>query len=1007
MYVPGTQLLAQASMSAQSGKSTTVRAATNQAIMTPMDMVNMPSVGPLFLETKTFNTSVSVVNAGTASVTATLVLRSLDGSTLLRKPVAIGGNSAVSLKVGDLLNSIGSKVQGGRIELYDDSVEGSGLAGQLTLSYADHRTRVHVIDEELTMPNMVTSHKLRGVAVDSVGPPFVTITNPTMQPQDVVASCYPENDRAEELRFTVQPEGTALLHGCRLLKDEFDAAWLKMPAASLVQGTAYAMELTAATPHGEIEAFGLAPNTLNGATEWTSVNFFDPSKLTSPTTIFAGIPVGNTPLLWGNYTPRLALHNFGAKSQVVNVRLATTESGFANINTLKTLTLEPNESRSLDVPGRNTSNELLNTLTVEGNDADGGIVSQLVLEDVSNDLRTQLIGKSGADDTNMGMHPWNLTNGEDDELLLYNQTGSAQHAYLKIGNGQEVWEKTVSLGAFATQRIQISSLIAKHDKDDHGKGLALGDGHGEISWSADAQSVLKGRLLQLNGANHTASSFQCAAYQVMCDGTIGGPTSITGGQQGSWTGNARGCINNYGSNYCWGAEGGSLSPYGFQWSVSGSIQLSTGLDSGTVSGTAVSPGTANLNVNMTGGSCVVSASTTVTINGYAPATVTGIYPNVWSAGENYLGVQITGTNFGSTPTISLSDPTIQIIRQPYNTSNSSGVSTTNVDLGVPQGTLSETVALTLTPGSGGTSFTQVPGGSSLPGSNTATVIASQNACATMLDTNSGFSMIGFGSGAGSAGTMKVSFSGGSFNGYSITAPYGKFSSPESIASHLAALITQKYAKSGLSAVAYGAYILYRSSAALGVANFTSSDSSFTANSPQSCPPVSMTLRLVPVVSRDEAQSSGTTMLHNVWRLVTLNGTVPSGGTYTVFEHLPIQIGNAVVPDGKGGWQSPAPGADAAPNKFDDGIGCRTMNTPFATVCVTHPPYWQKFTVTKTTGPNSGLSQSVMTLIPGQGSRLVMTIHEHGYNAGTMNNDSGPMPNYSPDPYLNDIPYPNY
>lgn len=47
--------------------------------------------------------------------------------------------------------------------------------------------------------------------------------------------------------------------------------------------------------------------------------------------------------------------------------------------------------------------------------------------------------------------------------------------------------------------------------------------------------------------------------------------------------------------------------------------------------------------------------------------------------------------------------------------------------------------------------------------------------------------------------MSISFSGGAFNGFDVTAPYGQYSPPESIASHLAALITQKYYTSGLTA----------------------------------------------------------------------------------------------------------------------------------------------------------------------------------------------------------------
>ncbi len=131
--------------------------------------------------------------------------------------------------------------------------------------------------------------------------------------------------------------------------------------------------------------------------------------------------------------------------------------------------------------------------------------------------------------------------------------------------------------------------------------------------------------------------------------------------------------------------------------------------------------------------------------------------------------------------------------------------------------------------------------------------AQQNACPAMVDATSGFSSIApSGLAVGGSGSMTVSFSQGSFSGFGITVPYGPNSTPESIASHLAALITKQYSSSGLTAQAYGANILYKGNAALGTATFTpagpsgsSSDSSFTADpSPAGCPPVNLTFALI-------------------------------------------------------------------------------------------------------------------------------------------------------------------
>jgi hypothetical protein len=251
--------------------------------------------------------------------------------------------------------------------------------------------------------------------------------------------------------------------------------------------------------------------------------------------------------------------------------------------------------------------------------------------------------------------------------------------------------------------------------------------------------------------------------------------------------------------------------------------------------------------------------------------------------------------------------------------------------------------------------------------------------------------------------MAVSFSNGSFNGFGITVPYGPNSTPESIASHLAALITKKYAGSGLTAQAYGANILYKGNATLGVAKFTSSgsssDSSFAADpAPASCPPVSIHLRLVPVASQNERQANGNHLLHNVWRLVTLDGQRALPINYTISEHTSINRGNNPYDQVYPGWST---SSGENPNEFNDGIGC-TGSLCDSTI------FMQKFTISS---PNSGsnvpvTNLPVMILIPNQVPRLVMTIHDHGTALPTMNDDQGPInPVYSPNPYNDPIPYP--
>ena len=178
--------------------------------------------------------------------------------------------------------------------------------------------------------------------------------------------------------------------------------------------------------------------------------------------------------------------------------------------------------------------------------------------------------------------------------------------------------------------------------------------------------------------------------------------------------------------------------------------------------------------------------------------------------------------------------------------------------------------------------------------------------------------------------MTVSFSQGAAYGFAVsqTVPYGPNSTPESIASHLAALITKQYARSGLVAQADGANILYKSNATLGNANFTpsgsSSDSSFAANpSPAACP--SVNLKYILAVTTDSVK----------WVLIPNSGGQQGRAlTYVLVTKptadLPINLFNRVSPPNSISEHFTKPGPDwkestnTDTGEFDDGLGTASV-----------------------------------------------------------------------------------
>jgi hypothetical protein len=88
-------------------------------------------------------------------------------------------------------------------------------------------------------------------------------------------------------------------------------------------------------------------------------------------------------------------------------------------------------------------------------------------------------------------------------------------------------------------------------------------------------------------------------------------------------------------------------------------------------------------------------------------------------------------------------------------------------------------------------------------------------CAVTSNPQAGYSSIVSTAAASGSGTMAVSFSGAAFAAISPSVTYGPYSTPSSIAANIAALITKNYFQYGLSAKAFGPYVVYSGNAALG------------------------------------------------------------------------------------------------------------------------------------------------------------------------------------------------
>ena len=104
-----------------------------------------------------------------------------------------------------------------------------------------------------------------------------------------------------------------------------------------------------------------------------------------------------------------------------------------------------------------------------------------------------------------------------------------------------------------------------------------------------------------------------------------------------------------------------------------------------------------------------------------------------------------------------------------------------------------------------------------------------DACAVTSSPKVGFTAIFPTATPGGSGTLAISFSGSAFANLNPTVAYGPYSTSSSIAANVAALISKKYLKYGLTAKAFGPNIVYGGIATLGTVRNSVMGPSFTTD----------------------------------------------------------------------------------------------------------------------------------------------------------------------------------
>lgn len=532
-------------------------------------MVNMPSVAPLFIEDARFSSTLYIVNEGNPPAIGRLLLLTQDGHIIADKTVTIPGHDKTELAIKPLLEAANSSATRGSIELFDDNVEGSALAGELVITYQGESASVN-LDEELLMPTMSQSPELRGLAIGAVANPVVSVSSTSDQPVQVKVSCTGERSKPTRVSFQVPSHQIVTIRPCSNSGGPMDALnAFNYLATEFGPPEARGIQILSSDPKAEIQAFGFSPIMTEGKLSFVPISFHDPADSISNQAVYPGVPVGYSGELWGTYQPRLAAQNYSATTRTISVYNARTVFGSSpSYGIVGKVQVQPLSVVTMDIdPGGNAINAM-NTYVVEYDGLPGDLQTQLWSEDVQRTSPILFAGKDAKDDRNAGMHPWTTANGSQDDLILYDETETDQLVHLKVSNRQMIWAKTLTLSAHETRRISPRQLADTQATDDGKNAFTLGAGEGEISWYTDESGNVTGRLQHVDTQSHNVTSFQCAGYVVFCGiAPISGPSSVAVNQSATFSsGNPQSCVNNQAPQLCYGVYNGGYSVSEWQWS---------------------------------------------------------------------------------------------------------------------------------------------------------------------------------------------------------------------------------------------------------------------------------------------------------------------------------------------------------------------------------------------------------------------------------------------------------
>ena len=350
------------------------------------------------------------------------------------------------------------------------------------------------------------------------GSPIIALKSLAQSTQTVTLECFSE--KAAPTKGTVQlPSGESILvAACDVSQTGRAAVSEAISDNPAVDRGAVGVAISTTAPSGDLIGYGFAAYRDDRGPYFTSLNLTDPAAMLSSTTIFTGIPAGQTELLERTlFKPELAITNFSPKPAHVSVTMATTTSGKTRADVVQTLLLLPWSSRTVKLPAHGDPG-MTNSLVVHSSLPPGEVVSQFVAWGDSLFRTVELQAKDSDSIQNGGGHPWTIEPGADSTLLLFNHSIDGPKRFnVLVNSGKQLWQNHYMLAPMESKAVNIRSIVEKQIPDEKGKKLDKATISGQVGWWTRLPKWGKGRLMVSSPRDGLARSYSCGTCAALCN----------------------------------------------------------------------------------------------------------------------------------------------------------------------------------------------------------------------------------------------------------------------------------------------------------------------------------------------------------------------------------------------------------------------------------------------------------------------------------------------------------